>query len=630
MIVRNPDERLRDLQRAAAEGGPEERERFYREAARTGDCQLIGEALFELGPKHALAVITPPKRFTGPDRHELRREANAVRDNQAICLGLHLVQLGFLPNIPVVHFSSYGSGFEYSMKGTAPRWVNLPASVPGRARRRRFRASYGFLYQTSWGNEEGIDRQTPEFLFKIEPLGKNWHAEEYVRSLGIDRAARLVAPEVQFLARWDRSSAFTRPWGGQARADVSGINQPLNALYFWGRSDPNRPQGPYDHTSPDDEWRFFLDMVRAGVVPGEDVPPRAPNPCWTVDLVEEWIFGPRADKIRALFYADLWLAGLLVPGSEVGYDPITGGPAVKQNPPWRRNMSRLSGPAVEQKHLLEIFEPYWSKIRSVSARSLNRPVRGFVPDIRDESRLLGCGAWGCVWRTADKRFALKVSLDATEGPIIAQIMAKRQLRLDPGCVYYHKIWQLPELVKTNTYGYAPAYVILREECAPVDWLDDNGDVRKKYTKIHLDLEDLPDACCNLVQARCNLEWDASVTTADEYIDAEKEFMEYVFDLRTTVARHVGTFMARAYEAGILLGDVHPGNVGIRKHNLRQFGVPRHKEMLVTDVGDEGQAVCSEDQHPKIRRLKNMPAFACHPRHPAVMDYWTRQIPFLPM
>lgn len=293
-------------------------------------------------------------------------------------------------------------------------------------------------------------------------------------------------------------------------------------------------------------------------------------------------------------------------------------------------MSRLSGPAVEDKHLLEVFEPYWGKIRGVAARSLGRSVRGFLPDIRDDSKLLGCGAWGCVWRTSDRRFALKVSLDATEGPIIAQIMARRNLRLSPGCVYYHKIWKLPELVKTNTYGYAPAYVILREEVKKIEWVDGDGDIRHKYLKIHDSLEDLPEACCGLVQARCDLEWCKTVECAEAYTDAEREFMNYVFDLRTTEARHVGTFMAQAYAAGILLGDVHPGNVGIRTHGLRDFGVPGHRKMVITDVGDEGQAICSEDQHPRIRTVKNMPAAAglCHPRDPRVMNYWVSQIPTL--
>jgi hypothetical protein len=289
-------------------------------------------------------------------------------------------------------------------------------------------------------------------------------------------------------------------------------------------------------------------------------------------------------------------------------------------------MSRLSGPAVEDKGLLEVADPLWSKIRTVAARSLKRSARAFLPkDPRDESKILGCGAWGCVWQTSDKRFALKVSLDATEGPIIAQIMAKKALHFNPGCAYYHRIWRFPELVYTNTYGMAPAYVILREEVGRVHWLDENGDVRSKYQRIHADLEDLPDAACDLVRARADLEFCKTVKCADDYAKAERAFMEYVVDLRATKARHVGTFMAEAYEHGVLLGDIHPGNVGVRKHNLTKFGVKGAKgTMVISDVGDEGQAVCPTDQHPKVRILNN----PYHPRHPSNLSYWINRIPVL--
>jgi hypothetical protein len=288
-------------------------------------------------------------------------------------------------------------------------------------------------------------------------------------------------------------------------------------------------------------------------------------------------------------------------------------------------VSHLSGPAVEDKGLLELAEPFWKRINTVAARSLGRSARGFLPpDPRREERLLGCGAWGCVWLTSDKKFVVKVTLDATEGPIVAQIMNKRNLRLNPGCTYYHRIWQFPDLVWTNAYGYAPAYVILREEVGRIGWLDERGDVRRKYSKIYDSLEALPDASCDLVRARADLEHCRTIRCANTYVAAEKAFMEYVVDLRETSARHVGTFMAQAYANGVLLGDVHPGNVGMRRHNLKKFGVPVSRTMVVADVGDEGQAVCPEDDHPGVKVLKN----PYHPRHPSVMAYWASRIPVL--
>ena len=47
--------------------------------------------------------------------------------------------------------------------------------------------------------------------------------------------------------------------------------------------------------------------------------------------------------------------------------------------------------------------------------------------------------------------------------------------------------QAADMVYTNAYGQAPAYVILREEVGRVNWLNENGDVRSKYQRIHADL-----------------------------------------------------------------------------------------------------------------------------------------------
>jgi hypothetical protein len=322
-IRRNVDERLRALERAAAGGDPDAQEAFYQSALRTGNCDMIGAALFAMGPRVANSVLG-----TRPTEE---------RDRRAICLGYELVRLGYLPDIPVKAYSPYSS-FTRHMVTSEPKWVQLPAYQQGRARRRRFVATYGFSYLNSWGNPEGVDSQSPTFHFNLEPLGRNFSAEEYVRSLGMDEAPRLIAPAVRPLARWDRSNPLIRTWGGGARRDVAGADSLENAVYFWTRSDPGAAEsGRASRGDPDQRWQHFLSVSRAGYVPGEEIPPRPPEPYWTRGLVEEWIYAPeRIEVLRALFYADLWLAGLLVPGTEVDYDPVSGGPAVRTNP-WRRN-----------------------------------------------------------------------------------------------------------------------------------------------------------------------------------------------------------------------------------------------------------------------------------------------------
>jgi hypothetical protein len=203
-------------------------------------------------------------------------------------------------------------------------------------------------------------------------------------------------------------------------------------------------------------------------------------------------------------------------------------------------------------------------------------------------------------------------------------MAKKYLHFNRGCVYFHRVWRLPELVQTDLYGYAPGYVIVREEVGGIDWFNENGDVRRKYEKIFDNLDELPEAACDLVTARSDLEYCKTVECADDYADAERKFMDYVFDLRSTEAKNVGTFVAEAYEQGVLLGDLHHGNVGLRRHNLRSFGVPTGRNMVVADVGDQGQPVCPSDRHPKVRVLNN----PYHPRHPANMAHWAAMIPVL--
>jgi hypothetical protein len=315
--VRNPDADLRSLERRASAGDQEAQERYYYAAARAEDCDAIGSALLLMGPARASAAIGV--------------RPGGERDRRALCLGLHLVGLGYLADIPVVPMF-VSVQFATHMVSTKPSWIHLPTARPGRSRRRRFRAVYGFNGLRTWGHEIVGRAPTPTFRFDLKPLGKHFQAEEHVRSMGLEDAARRIAPAVQFLARWDRSHALARPWADGAGRDVAGgsIYWIENNLYGYRESDPSAG-GPY--SPPDQRWRDFLRASRAGYIPGEAIPPRAP--AWSPEQVEAWLLDPeRVELLRALFYADLWLAGLLVPGDQVDYDPVTGGPAARSNPWW--------------------------------------------------------------------------------------------------------------------------------------------------------------------------------------------------------------------------------------------------------------------------------------------------------
>jgi hypothetical protein len=289
----------------------------------------------------------------------------------------------------------------------------------------------------------------------------------------------------------------------------------------------------------------------------------------------------------------------------------------RRGSPVRSGYANLSGPAVENKAILTKFEPYWDKIRTAAARSIKAPARGFLPSIHNEAKLLGCGAWGCVYQTADKRFALKISLDATEGPVIAKIISRKSLRLHPGVTYFRAIWQLPELFY-GKWGNTQAWVILREEVKQVDWKTSRGAVKKDYRKILKSLQALPEVAGHLIDAR---EQAAYCPTDPECHRFEKQsevdWLKLLDGLKGD-AVDVGKFLKEAYKRGLFMGDVHEGNVGYRVHDLREFGVKRHKKMVVADVGDEDQPIMTEDSYPKVRVIKN----------PAEVAYWASQIPVL--
>lgn len=48
--------------------------------------------------------------------------------------------------------------------------------------------------------------------------------------------------------------------------------------------------------------------------------------------------------------------------------------------------------------------------------------------------------------------------------------------------------------------------------------------------------------------------------------------------------------------------MHFQNVGRRVHDLSEWGVKRHKKLVVTDLGDLGQAIRTEGTYPAIRSL----------------------------
>ena len=83
--------------------------------------------------------------------------------------------------------------------------------------------------------------------------------------------------------------------------------------------------------------------------------------------------------------------------------------------------------------------------------------------------------------------------------------------------------------------------------------------------------------------------------------------------------HVANLLGGVYQDhNILLGDVHFGNVGLRSHSLKPWGVPRHKGLVVTDLGDLGQAPRVRGTYPAIKTV-----------NPHLMQRYASAIPVLP-
>lgn len=252
--------------------------------------------------------------------------------------------------------------------------------------------------------------------------------------------------------------------------------------------------------------------------------------------------------------------------------------------------------------LLPLVAAHWTSIRKACARSLKKKATGFLPDEPTQKLALGCGFWGCVWQAADKRFVVKASLDATEGPHVA--LAMKLFQKHPGLAYYHRLWRLPERVWTDEFGYTYVWIMLREE---VDFQKQYSRTKRNkpargYQRVYNVLEEIPDCCSCLVFARVDAERGCDPET---YQESQHELLELTASLKSTPGVYVGKLIADAWRKhGVLLGDVHYDNVGTRIHNLSAFGVKNHRKLVVTDLGDWGQSPITTDRFPSVKVLPN--------------------------
>lgn len=268
-------------------------------------------------------------------------------------------------------------------------------------------------------------------------------------------------------------------------------------------------------------------------------------------------------------------------------------------------------------NMLELADYHWPTIQRATARSLGFKAKDFLPN--DPHEFLGHGQFGCVYGTADKRFVVKLSMDNTEGPHVA--LAMHYYQLNPGIAYFHRIWKLPERIWSDLHGNVLVWVMVREEV-------DVDSIRKfvkrgrrkvevpapGYKKIHDALEELP-YCCSCLY---DFAWRTRKGMCPQG-QVEKElalFNRLLKQVATSGKARKGQYVAALIKEAwqqheLLFGDIHFGNVGLRRHDLSEWGVPRHKKLVITDLGHLGQAPRTPGGYPSIKTLKNPEAIASH-------------------
>jgi len=204
---------------------------------------------------------------------------------------------------------------------------------------------------------------------------------------------------------------------------------------------------------------------------------------------------------------------------------------------------------------------YPSGIRGILQR-YRKPIEKVIGGWVDWEEPLGCGHFGCAWEiwSQDPAYdmvpnlarptgrVLKISTDATEGPVAAAIMKTGLDRSIDGLARLYGVWRIPEPVQRRA-SRETGYVIVREAVRPFD----------------VNFDSAFPAWVPVLQAYNNaahrmLRLKTPYKVQEQRAKAQAALRE-LFRYPETY------FVARAIDAlsleGILLADVHHGNLGFR-------------------------------------------------------------------
>lgn len=238
----------------------------------------------------------------------------------------------------------------------------------------------------------------------------------------------------------------------------------------------------------------------------------------------------------------------------------------------------------------------FNDLHTQESRRLGYGMMGALDTISSED-FLGCGHWGCVYPLdIDPRFVVKLSLDPTEGPLVAALLEKEWLSRHMGIVTYLAVWQIPEAFVWRNIPRT-VYVIVREEAT--------------IPGGHVIQHENP----QFARAIYGKDW-FSHKTQIGYLDAASKFQEASIKLReketsrrernfdvrysqwAEAAHRVGNapkgyaiedFILNMYDAlGIVITDIHLSNIGYRDHDLSDMdldaGGASRNYYIITDPG----------------------------------------------
>jgi hypothetical protein len=235
---------------------------------------------------------------------------------------------------------------------------------------------------------------------------------------------------------------------------------------------------------------------------------------------------------------------------------------------------------------------YWPFIRRQANRTLQRSgvltkYQEALPYKPEDSKLLGCGFWGCVWECQhNPRFTIKLTYDPVEGPTISKLIEEPYLRFHPGVTYYHDVWAIP-LLEGTTQHVLPkkfmdiersddiiGYLVIKENAASIE------PIAEIKSEIKRDFRELSSTAKILLRAKKS-------GSPKRIEKARREWLQVVELLKSLVGcQALAEFLVQMEEAGVLLRDIHLDNIGESVYSFSDVSgeIPNNRNLVLIDVG----------------------------------------------